>query len=252
MTAPDLTRQLREELLLLTADVDVPPDLATRVVARSRRLRRRRAVATSALAVAAVAGVLGIAWSLTGTGPGTEVVVAGPGTALPGPPATSAPPVTSAPTVTASPAEPGAPAAVALLRFAEDPSPEHFAALPFGPGPVGLGLGASVHRFVPAGELADPSSWILDVEEFNGWAGPFDLLGFLADAQEAGHPVAVTAGPHDHCAAPPVDPPAEGAGLHQVSLQPAGIDGCLEWFALDLYVDDDGRIVVVRLDLWAP
>lgn len=92
-------------------------------------------------------------------------------------------------------------------------------------------------------------STVIDVDEWNGYGGPFDVLGpLLAD----GGPVLVTVGPHDHCAGPPLDLPSDFDGLRQVSIQPTGITSCIEWYAVDLFVDGSGEVLHVMLDLWEP
>jgi hypothetical protein len=40
--------------------------------------------------------------------------------------------------------------------------------------------------------------------------------------------------------------------MRRLSIQPAGISSCLEWYAIDVFLDDDGRIGGVMLDLWEP
>lgn len=43
-------------------------------------------------------------------------------------------------------------------------------------------------------------------------------------------------------------------GHQRVSIQPAEttIDSCLSWFSVDLFVNGDGRIAAVTLDIWEP
>jgi hypothetical protein len=38
----------------------------------------------------------------------------------------------------------------------------------------------------------------------------------------------------------------------RLSIQPAGITSCLEWYAIDVFIDGDGTIVRVILDSWEP
>jgi hypothetical protein len=40
--------------------------------------------------------------------------------------------------------------------------------------------------------------------------------------------------------------------LRQQSVQPAKTDSCLEWFSVDLFVNEDGEIAAVTLDLYEP
>lgn len=97
------------------------------------------------------------------------------------------------------------------------------------------------------GDPEDGNLWTIDVDEWNGYAGPFDVLGPLRD--EAG--ITTTAvGPVAHCASPPLDIPWESA--RQLTIQPAGITSCLEWYAVSVFLNDAGEINRVMLDLWEP
>jgi len=95
----------------------------------------------------------------------------------------------------------------------------------------------------------DPDAWVIGAEEWNGYAGPFDVLGPLR--REGG--ITITAvGPQPHCAGPPLETPESFTTMRRLSIQPAGISSCLEWYAIDVFLDDDGRIGGVMLDLWEP
>lgn len=112
---------------------------------------------------------------------------------------------------------------------------------------VTLALGVVEQRTVDAGELGARAAWRTDVDEFAGRVGPFSPLDVVdSDA------VRYTAGPVDHCAAPPLDWPAPWDDLRQITIEPVGIDSCLDWYAVSLFLDDDGEIAVVALDLWEP
>lgn len=131
--------------------------------------------------------------------------------------------------------------ATALLGFARGGS------LPPMTDDVTLRLGNEVAEGRTADELADPAAWTIDAEVFNGYAGPFDLLDPLRR-----HPfVRVSEGPIPHCASPAVDWWPAG-DPDQVNLEPVGIDSCIEWYALTVRVEPDGRISEVVLDLWEP
>jgi hypothetical protein len=65
-------------------------------------------------------------------------------------------------------------------------------------------------------------------------------------------PLRLSSVPHPHCAAAPVPPPEEAAGLTRLWAQPRNPDGCLDWWTVDVFVDGAGRIRVVTLDLWEP
>lgn len=99
--------------------------------------------------------------------------------------------------------------------------------------------------------LSDPlagNGWTIDVEEWNGYAGPFDVLGPLRN--EVGI-TTTSVGPQPHCAGPPLDVPWDDAA-RQLTIQPAGISSCLEWYAISLFLNDASEIEHVMLDLWEP
>lgn len=98
--------------------------------------------------------------------------------------------------------------------------------------------------------LSDPVEgigWTIEVDEWNGYAGPFDVLGPLRD--EVGI-TTTSVGPQPHCAGPPLDIPWDSA--RQLTIQPAGITSCLEWYAISVFLNDAGEIERVMLDLWEP
>lgn len=149
------------------------------------------------------------------------------------------------PTRSPDPAEQAA--AEALLRFARAPSAATLAAVPFAER-ISLGLGTQLLSERSRPELARPDAWILHMEGFRAHVGPFSALERLARATTT----EVVAGPHPHCASPPMPAPQDVAGSRQVSIQPTGIDTCLLWFTVDLFLDPSGQIVAVTLDLWEP
>jgi hypothetical protein len=136
----------------------------------------------------------------------------------------------------------------ALIVFARDPGDATWSELQLAEH-VALGLGEMVRASKPADELRDPAAWTLNVDLFRGRAGTASALELIRG--EAGR-LSVTRGPHRHCAAPPVPPPAEAAGLTRFAIQPRDADGCLDWWTVDAFLDDEGRIRVVTLDLWEP
>jgi hypothetical protein len=135
----------------------------------------------------------------------------------------------------------------AFVRFARAPSEVTWRAVPFAET-VRLGLGETLRARRSARELAQPAAWQLQARLFNAYVGPFSPLEPLAGRDR----LAFTAGRHARCASPPGDAPAQLASLRRLAIQPARIDSCLQWFAVDLYVDGDGRIVGVTLDIWEP
>lgn len=136
-----------------------------------------------------------------------------------------------------------------FLELAANPSAETADRLPFA-DEVQLGLGRDLRQARSPAELADPSSWVIDTEVFRAYSGPFSALDVAAGADDA----VVAIGEHPHCASPPVPAPDAVADLTRVSVQPNpdAIESCLQWWTVDLFVNDDGRIEAVTLDLWEP
>jgi predicted secreted protein len=122
---------------------------------------------------------------------------------------------------------------------------EGFEQVPFA-GEVGVGLGDRIYRTVPAIELTDPRAWVIDEDEFRAYAGPFSALEL-----DAGRTV-TTVGAHPRCAGPPVPAPEGLADLRRVSLQTAEATSCLEWWTIDFFVDQNGEVIAVTLDLYGP
>lgn len=111
---------------------------------------------------------------------------------------------------------------------------------------VGVGLAGRIVRTVEAADLADAAEWVIDEEGFRARTGPFSALDLVAGEST------ITVGPHARCVSPPVAAP-EGFSQHRrVSLQPVGATSCLEWSSVDLFIDTDGRIAAITLDLFEP
>lgn len=55
-------------------------------------------------------------------------------------------------------------------------------------------------------------------------------------------------------ASPPVPAPREFKDYRRVSVQPSdsSIDSCLPWFTVDLFLDEQGSVALVTLDVWEP
>lgn len=133
----------------------------------------------------------------------------------------------------------------AFVRFADSPSAETAAALPFA-GEVSLGLASDIITIVERADIADAANWQLDVDEYAGLGGPFSALDHPAPSVE------LTVGPHDHCANAPIAPPVGFEDLRQIALQPTDIDSCIDWWSVDFYLDEEGRIRAVILLLFGP
>lgn len=113
---------------------------------------------------------------------------------------------------------------------------------------VRLGLTDQLLVTASSADLADPATWELDLEAFRGWVGPFSAIDLLARGGELQRVV----GPHDHCASPPAPINDALRDARHLSVQPTGIDSCLQWWTVDLYLDDEGAVIAVTLDLWEP
>jgi hypothetical protein len=135
----------------------------------------------------------------------------------------------------------------ALVDFARAPGAVTLGAVPFA-DKVRLGLSNRLMTERPSLDLARPDAWVLGAEVFRGRVGPFSALDLLAKDV----PTTISVGPHPHCASPPVPPPTDLVGSRRVSVQPKGIDSCLLWWTVDLFVSPAGRIEAVTLDLWDP
>lgn len=111
-----------------------------------------------------------------------------------------------------------------------------------------LGLGETWMTSTSSGALADPTNWVFDIEDYRAWVGPFSALELLRSAGE----VTTLIGPHAHCASPPV-PALEGlGGARRLSIQPATATSCLEWWTVDIFVDESGQVVGITMDRFEP
>lgn len=134
-----------------------------------------------------------------------------------------------------------------LIAFARAPSTTTFAALPLADR-VSLGLGDRLLASRASSDLMRREAWELQVSEFQGFVGPFSVLNFLARNE----PMAISVGPHSHCAGPPLPAPAGITGHKRVSIQPTNIDSCILWWSVDMFVAPSGRIDAITLDLFGP
>jgi hypothetical protein len=136
-----------------------------------------------------------------------------------------------------------------FVEFAEHPTDASFAALPLS-DMVELGLGPNVIATFPRGELRRPDAWWLELEHFRAYSGPFSALEVL----DRFGVYEVIEGEHPHCAGPPVQAPEGFESFERISVQPkpGTYDSCLQWATVDLFVDEDGLVVAITLDLWEP
>ncbi|MCP4305803.1 MAG: hypothetical protein GY788_13210 [bacterium] len=123
--------------------------------------------------------------------------------------------------------------------------------LPWDPAGVGLGLGDSIVRTVEPADLADPSTWELEVSDYNGATGPFSIIDAIARLAPIDD-ILVQEGPHDHCTSAPKPAPSGFELLRRVSVQPSSFDSCLQWWTIDLFVTTQGNIRAITYDFWEP
>lgn len=121
---------------------------------------------------------------------------------------------------------------------AQDPAP---------PAPeVSLGLGYQIIRRYD-GE-GHPRSWRLP-GPFAGRTGPFSVLDVVAGSDGT---YRLLVGRHPRCVGPPIAPSPELTGLRQLSIQPRSWETCLQWWSVDLFINDVGQIQAITLDYWDP
>lgn len=137
----------------------------------------------------------------------------------------------------------------AFVAFAEDPTAERLADLPIGEW-VWLGLGSRLYLERAASDLVKPFAWQIEEEMFRAYVGPFSALNAL---QNLGvYQVAI--GEHPHCASAPIPAPDGYEEMFRISVQPADdqIDSCLQWATVDFFVNSEGLVEAITLDVWEP
>lgn len=134
-----------------------------------------------------------------------------------------------------------------LIAFADNPGPATLEELPLA-DTVQLGLAEQLMTQRTPDKLTDPAAWTLDTEQHRGHSGPFNPLDALADSED----IRVLAGPHPHCSSPPVPAPKAVIAARRVSVQPTTTESCQQWWTVDLFLDDNGRIVAITYDFWEP
>jgi hypothetical protein len=133
---------------------------------------------------------------------------------------------------------------------------EAFAADPSRGGPfassVALGLGNQFRTMIDTSDLTDPARWRLDLTgyaEASGTLSVLDLVATHADNSEVTTDVSPS-----FCPSTLVDRPEPQLtrGGAPVRIRATGTTACMELWTVDLYRDDDGRIVGVNVSLGAP
>lgn len=122
------------------------------------------------------------------------------------------------------------------------------ASLPLSPDGIVMSLGIVEERLHTAAQLADPTNWSFDSEGFRGRTGMFSALDVLSNAGET----EIVAGTHNHCASPPAAVPEALRAARHLSIQPVGIDSCIDWWTVGIYLDDGGDVTGIVFDTWEP
>jgi hypothetical protein len=250
-----MSRDLHELLTETSVTPRRPVDVAhiRNGVRRRRRTRQGLFGVSAAVVIVAVVGI-----AMTVVPQPSEDVVLDP---LP-PVVASEPTVEQPPTPTVSPQSETAgdvqsdddlttPEQVlldAFVAFARNPSDTTAAAVSWAEE-VALHLGNQPAQATFAPGNATGPVWSLDAVAYRAQVGPFDARELIAQTT---FPLAFSAGPHPHCASPPVPAPDGLTDLRRLSIQPTGMSTCLEWFTVDLFVNNEGRVEAVSLDLWEP
>ena len=133
----------------------------------------------------------------------------------------------------------------AFLGFVAEPSAERLTHLSLADS-VALGLGEEIITTRNSESLVDPTNWILVRDESEPWPGPLSALWLVEP------PVTITRGAHLRCVARPTPAPAGFENHRRVSLQPVTATSCLEWWAVDLFINPSGNTEAITIDLFAP
>ena len=150
-----------------------------------------------------------------------------------------------------------------FVAFAVQPSATTAEPLPFA-AQVRLGLSRALRSTAATSSIPQASAWRLEAKYFRAYVGPFSALALVqrhahetksqSVRRRGGNAFDVSVGDHPHCAGPPLPAPRGFEDFRRVSVQPSteSIDSCLAWFTVDLFVDQEGRIAAVTLDIWEP
>jgi hypothetical protein len=136
----------------------------------------------------------------------------------------------------------------ALVEFARSPADQTWSALPL-TDEVRLGLGERLLERHSRRALRDPRAWKVEAELFRASLGPFSALEVLAEYKL---PLEYREGSYVRCVSPPAPPPRAVGSLRRLSIQPRRWQSCLQWFAVDVFITDDGDVAAVTLDYFEP
>jgi len=132
-----------------------------------------------------------------------------------------------------------------LVAFARGEAPSSTVRLA---GEVTLGLNVVEFRVRNSAELTEHGAWDINVEEFDGITGRLSALDALAHHDF----VRVSAGSIPHCAGPPLQWPAEFGQWRQINVEPIGIESCLQWSGVSIFLNAHDEIAAVVVDYFGP
>jgi hypothetical protein len=130
--------------------------------------------------------------------------------------------------------------AAMLYSFSREPDGN---AAPWAPRVTLLASDRQAHKTITERQAGDPRQWRFEE--------PLARLSILHVLASSNGEFRVDLGPHSLCVGPVRPPPTTFDGLRQISITPTAVrDSCLDWWAVDLYVNDVGQIQGVSLDRW--
>lgn len=116
--------------------------------------------------------------------------------------------------------------------------------------PIALGLGDTLVKTVSPAKSRTADAWVLDTTGYAEREGSVSALDLVRN--NLGN-LRVTSGPHPTCVGPTAEVPrslSNGGSL--VSIQPRRYSTCIDWWSVDLFVNDVGQIVGVNVSLGSP
>lgn len=130
--------------------------------------------------------------------------------------------------------------ATMLYSFSREPQGN---AAPWAPRVTLSASDGQAHMTVTDRQAVHPSQWRFDE--------PFAQVSILDVLASSRGRFRVDVGPRSRCVGPVRPPLRTFQRLRQITITPsAPLDSCLEWWAVDLYVNDVGQIEGVSLDRW--
>jgi hypothetical protein len=115
--------------------------------------------------------------------------------------------------------------------------------------PVTLGLGDEVVRVENLSSLDRGASWLILRDHFNGYSGPFSARDYLATDPDTW---AVTDEGQQFCPWGRADDLPGFEKDRRLTIEPSKLTDCTQWWAVDVYVDNSGRVNALSLNLVEP